>query len=422
MKTFFAVLAATVATFADAPAQTKLDLPAALAEAAANNPELRAARARIEAATGRAVQARLWPNPTLDLTADEVPAGNGGLSRSQTLVGVGQTVPFPGKKALDTKIGAAGVTAAEWEYLGRELEVLREVKTAFWRALAAQKKLSAVEELAALSRSTASAVRKRVQHGAAPDQEQLRAEIEEERTAVSLSAAQQELAEAQKSLAPPLGRRPETIGALAGELSERAQLPALEQAREQMLVRHPDVRALLANRDRAELELRRARLDPLPDVTLGVAAGRDNADDTTLMAFRVSVPLPVFDRGQGRKREARANADIARCDLTTTELRLARDLAVADARLRSAAGQVESYRARILPKADGALRLVRTGYEAGKIGLLDLLDTQRTTVETRLAYYDRLLELNVAQAELEALLMKDLRTPDAQPQAKGQMP
>ncbi|MCX6908022.1 MAG: TolC family protein, partial [Verrucomicrobia bacterium] len=152
------------------------------------------------------------------------------------------------------------------------------------------------------------------------------------------------------------------------------------------------------------------------------AAGSDNAADMTLMAFRVSVPLPIFDRAQGRKREARANADIARYDLNTTELRLARDLAVADERLRAAFRQVESYRARILPKVEGALRLVRTGYDAGKLGLLDLLDTQRTAVEARLAYYDKLLELNVAQAELESLLMNDLRAPDAPQQAKGEKP
>ncbi|MCX6909369.1 MAG: TolC family protein, partial [Verrucomicrobia bacterium] len=252
MKTFFAVLAAGCVAIADAPAQTKLDLPAALAEAVANNPELRAARARVEAATGRAIQARLWPNPNLELTADQVPINNGGFSRSQNLAGVGQTVPFPGKKALDAQIGAAGVTAAEWEYLGRELEVLREVKTAFWRVLAAQKKLSAVGELAALARSTAAAVRKRAQHGAAPEQEPLRAEIEEERAAVALTAAQRDRAEAQKSLAPLLGRRPENLGALAGDLNEQAQPPALDQAREQMLARHPNVRAVLAHRDRAE--------------------------------------------------------------------------------------------------------------------------------------------------------------------------
>ena len=63
-----------------------------------------------------------------------------------------------------------------------------------------------------------------------------------------------------------------------------------------------------------------------------------------------------------------------------------------------------NYRERILPKANEALRLVQTGFEQGKFGFIDLLDTQRTTAEARLAYQQKLLELNVAQAEIEALL------------------
>ena len=411
MKTFSAVLAAGVVALADAPAQSKLDLPATLTEAVANNPELRAARARVEAATGRAIQSRLWPNPSLEFSAEDVPVNRGGFSQSKNLAGVAQTVPFPGKKSLDARIGAKEITAAEWDYLGRELELARDVKVAFWRALAAQKKLEVAAALADTARSTAAAVRKRVELGAAPEQEQLRAEIEQERSVVELTAAQRDLAEAQKSLAPLLGRRPEKVGALAGELSEQAQRPGLDQARDQMLARHPALHALLANREKAELELRRAKLDPLPDTTFGIAAGRDTGADANIMEFRVSLPLPLFDRSQGRQREARAQADIARNDLSATELRLTRNLAVLDERLRAAVRQVESYRTRILPKAEGALRLVRTGYEAGKFGLLDILDTQRTATEVRLAYYDKLLDLNTAQAELEALLMKDLRSP-----------
>ena len=65
---------------------------------------------------------------------------------------------------------------------------------------------------------------------------------------------------------------------------------------------------------------------------------------------------------------------------------------------------------RILPKANEALRLVQTGFEQGKFGFIDLLDTQRTTAEVRLTYQQKLLELNVAQAELEALLGGTRRT------------
>ena len=161
MKPFFAVLAAGCVAMADAPAQTQLDMPAALAEAVANNPGLRASRARVEAATGRAIQSRLWPNPSLEFSAQQVPVNRGGFSQSENLAGVAQTVPFPGKKQLDARIGAKEISAAEWDYLVRELELVRDVKVAFWRALAAQKKCS-VDTLVgnALTQSVAALLKK----------------------------------------------------------------------------------------------------------------------------------------------------------------------------------------------------------------------------------------------------------------------
>jgi cobalt-zinc-cadmium efflux system outer membrane protein len=188
------------------------------------------------------------------------------------------------------------------------------------------------------------------------------------------------------------------LGVLQGEL--RTRVPAVAAA---ALTQNPNLQTARLSQERAELEWRRAKLDPLPDVTLGVAGGRDAAVDEDLLEFRVSVPLPIFDRGQGRRRETRALAEIARYDLSAIEQRLAQDFAVAENRLRAAGEQVESYRTRILPKAEEALKLVRGGFEAGKFGFLDLVDTQRTLAETRLAYLDKLLELNLSLAELEAL-------------------
>ena len=378
-------------------ARAQLTLPEAIATALARHPELASARHKIEAATGRAVQARLWPNPELELSTEDGPADSGGFAPSKKLIGLSQTVPFPGKKELDAHIGAKEVTVTEWEYRGRASELVRDVKTAFYQVLAAQQKLAVAEQLAALAQSTATATRKRVEAGAAGDQEQLRAEIEQERVAVELTTIRSELATARETLRTLVGR----TGDLVGELPTHVTRPALD------LTRHPALRAANANREKAELELRRAKLEPMPDVRFGLAAGRNTAEHESVLELRVSVPLPIFDRAQGRKREAQALREIARCDLSATELRLTRELNLIDERLRTAGEQVEAYRLRILPKAEAATRLVRTGFESGKFGLLDMLDTQRTTAEVRLAYYDKLLELNTAQAELEALVAVD---------------
>lgn len=376
-----------------------LDLAEALARARANHPAWRAARAQIDAATGRVQQAPLWPNPELEFSVEDLPADDGGLSQSKLLVGLTQTVPFPGKTSLDARIARQDLTAAEQHYRARDRELVREVTVAFYRAVAAHKKTAVAHELVALAQAIADATRQRVATGAAAAPELLRAEIELERARAETAATRRDLTESLRTLSRWVGQ---PVATVTGDLPEHVTPPAA------LAAEHPQRAAALAQQRRAELELRRARLDPWPDITLGVAAGRDRATDETMMEFRVSLPLPLFDRAQGRKREARALAEIARLEAEDTAQQLAQEWDIAVARLEAAQTQADAYRTRILPKAEEALRLVRQGYEAGKFSLLDLLDTQRTAFETRLAYYDILLELNTAAAELAALSSEEL--------------
>jgi len=375
-----------------------LTLEECLQIARRDNPELRAAHARINAAAGRAVQARLWPNPELELSAEDMPADNPGLSDSVNWAGVSQTVPFPGKKRLDGQIGDQARRVREWEAALRERALVRDVTGAFYRVLALEQKQRVTAELQTLAQSLADAARQRVAAGAAGDQEQLRAEIEADRAALESTAARRDLAEARQMLAAWLGRPREPLGALTGELRPTIPLPVSDGP----LDPHPQLRAAAAQRERAALEIRRARLEPLPDVTVGAEYGRDTAANESLLKFRVSLPLPLFDRGQGRQREARAEAEIATQESNAAEQKLTEQLALARARMAAAQEQVDAYRARILPKATEALRLVRGGFEAGKFGFLDLVDTQRTAAEAQLAYLDQLLELNLAHADYAA--------------------
>ena len=82
------------------------------------------------------------------------------------------------------------------------------------------------------------------------------------------------------------------------------------------LARHPSVAAAQASRDRAQLELRRARLEPYPDVKVGVAGGRIGGTDQSIIQLGFSVPLPIIDRGKGRQQEARANVSVAEAELS----------------------------------------------------------------------------------------------------------
>ena len=390
------------------PTNVVLTLNDALQLALANNPDLRASGSRIDAASGRAYQAKLWSNPELELSAEDWPVSGGGrFSEAKQTIGVAQTLPFPGKKKLDQRIGLSGVRLTEAELSLRRLELVRDVKAAFFQVLAAKRLVEVEGELVTVAESSASAARKRVAAGAAADQEQLRAEIPLEQAKIELSGFHRELVTARQTLAMLLGRPDLTEATVSGALAEAASPGLLEQGPEQWLANHPRVVTARTSRDRARLELRRARLEPYPDVKVGVAGGRIGETDQSIIQLGFSVPLPIIDRSKGKKQEAQANVSVADAELVSVEQRLLRDWGTASQRLRTAAEQVANYRERILPKANEALRLVKTGFEQGKFGFIDLLDTQRTTAEVRLAYQQKLLELNVAQAELEALLTRN---------------
>ncbi len=382
-----------------------LTLDAALRLAFENNPGLRAAGGQVAAAAGRAYQARLWTNPELELSAEDWPvSGGGGFSEAKQTVGMAQTLPFPGKKKLDRQVGDAGVRVSEAELVLRRLQLARDVKTSFFQVLATERSVTVQQELVKVAEDSASAASKRVEAGAAADQEKLRADIFVEQVRTELAGLQRDQVTARQTLALRLGR-PELAGApIAGVLSEGVSPGLLDQTVERWLASHPSLVTARANRERARLEFRRARLEPYPDVRVGVAGGRLGETDQSIIQLGFSVPLPVLDSGKGKQREAQANLSVAEAEVAEVEQRLLADWGATSQRLRTAAQQVTNYRERILPAANQALKLVQTGFEQGKFGFIDLLDTQRTAAEARLVYQQKLLELNVAQADLEALL------------------
>jgi cobalt-zinc-cadmium efflux system outer membrane protein len=176
--------------------------------------------------------------------------------------------------------------------------------------------------------------------------------------------------------------------------------------------RHPLLAGADARRERAEHELKRAKLEPLPDLGLRFAAGRDGADND-VMEIEAAISIPLFDLGGGLRREKRAELETARVELAATTRDLAAARRTAFETFRAAADQASAYRDRILPRAEQALDLVREGFDAGKFGFIDLLDTQRTLQEARLVYIERLFDLNSARAEWEAL-----NTTSPQPSSK----
>lgn len=379
-----------------------LSLDRAVRLALDHNAGLRASAARKDAAAGRAVQARAWPNPELELSDEDIPATRSRLSQSKRMVGLSQTIPYPGKKKADGEIGDAEAAAVAADWRADRAGLVRDVKIAFRQVQAAERSVAVADELARVAQAAADAATKRAEAGGITLQERLRAEIQLERAKGEKTDALREVAVARQELLFLLGRPDLREARLAGGPEEAGDPGLLERGAGSWLAGHPAMVAARARRDQALATSRRATLEPMSDVKVGVAGGRDHAAEENLVELRVSIPVPFFDRNKGRRQEAQAGVREAEAEVAATEQRLRAEWCAAAERYKAAAAQVAAHRERILPKSEEALGLVQTGFAEGKLDFIDLLDTQRTAAEAKLIYQKKLLELAVARAELEA--------------------
>lgn len=387
--------------------EESLTLQRAIEMALKQNPELEVSRQRVIAADGRRIDTGKWSNPEFEVTVEEAPF-DGGIDQGKTQAGFMQEIPFPGKKRLDRQIGNAGVKLSNRNLWSARVALIREVKIAYFKILAAERRHAIAGEILKLTRSSSAAVTGRLDAGRGSVQEQLRAEIEAERAATELEDTRQKSMAARQNLAALLGDTAVARVSINGSMSKFVRADLLAQVRHSggtdEVTEHPRIAAAQAAIDQAALVLKRERLERMPNLTAGFEAGRDGTEDESIFGLRFSLPLPLINRRHGLIQEAGAELKIAQSELLGVELALTTKLRAAHKRYLSASRQVEAYRDRILPKADEAVELAEKGFAEGRFTLTDLLDTQRTTASTNLIYQDKLLDLLSAQADIEALL------------------
>src|SRR5258708_12140932 len=107
-----------------------------------NNPEIRAARFRFEAATKRPSQVGTLPEPTARYTNYGVGHPFSGLNANEFAYhgfGVSQEIPFPGKLGLASEEAKREAEAEQQNYRTVVLDVTARLKVAYYEWLAVQK-------------------------------------------------------------------------------------------------------------------------------------------------------------------------------------------------------------------------------------------------------------------------------------------
>ena len=368
--------------------------------ASAQNPDVLLTRARVTQAEGllATARARLPANPEVDVFLGSRDTSFDGRSFEQELSLV-QRFEIGGQRGHRVAAAGAVVSQRTFDVAATALQAQTVALAAFYRAVHALERRHVAEEALGLAEEAVRAAQARYEAG--------------ETAILDVNVARVELARGRREQLASVSR---LEGAL-GELREVLALPPQETLRleaplrtaavpplDVLLSRLPeraDIQALRAGLRQAEAEWRLTRAARTPDLFGGVGFRREAGEP--VIGARFGFTLPLFQRQTGA-----ISAAAARITETTTALD-GRQVA-AEARLRAAHARyvtavqaADAMTSSAVPLLEENEQLGRESYEAGKIGLLELLVIRREGFAARREALDAQLDAVLAAIEVRGI-------------------
>ncbi len=418
------------AVFAQLPFGTgEVTVDELVARALADNPELQATQAEVDAAHGRLQQAGLRPNPMLELGAQQ----GVNLGAPQSVFGLDNNLMASLTVPLDLngrKAGRVGVAAGELEMrrvqvADRARRLRAEVRMKAGDLLTAQRNLRFTEELWQVNRAALGLLQARVSQGAAPPLEESLLCVEVHRLEASrllLTSQVEVLALQLKTL---VGLGPEAPLSLQGDLHPALVRPDLQAGLTQALAARSDLLVARAEVAMAEAMILKEQAEGRWDASVNVGYMRQNfgydlhgltasgspqpiRDVFHYVGVGVSITLPVRNQNQGNIAAARASAFAAQRRLAFVTLMIRQEVTVAFTQYAAAQGALEIYTQGVREVARQNLEVVRQTYELGRVSLLDLIAEQRRYIDIETGYtaslkqtYDTVVEIERAVGTMD---------------------
>ncbi|MFO0698979.1 MAG: TolC family protein [Nitrospira sp.] len=366
----------------------------------------------IESSKGEQVTARLFPNPVASLGAVSSPVqgrtlGNSGQLTSQ----VQQLFELAGKRGYRIESAEFGLQSAEAGFEDAVRQLRFAVKDAYYRAQLARRRLVLAEENRdRFSRILdVNTIRFKKGYIAEVDLIRIRLQLIDFQTQVIQAIQESELA--RSDLRQLLRLSPVAPVELTTELAYQRVDPDIIKLRALASDARPDIRAKRLTLAQREAELRLAKAYRIPDVTVGAGyavQGSHGPDNPNQMAFGLGVPLPLFNRNQGKIVQAEASMQAAGAELSKTLNQVENQVEVAYRNLLESRRLVEAFLGGVLDDARSTVTIAERAYDRGGATLIDLLDAARTSRTIQQNYIEALFNYQRNVIQLESAVGTDI--------------
>jgi outer membrane protein TolC len=386
----------------------------------ANNPAIKEALKKWNAARARIPQAAAWDDPrlggdTLVHRFVNVPP-NAFMDQS---VSIEQVVPITGKNLTRARAAMAEAISAYEDVRRAQLDVIAAARASFFRLANAydqleinRKNIDSLKQIADISRA-------KYEAGTQSAADVLVAETDESKLEETQRDLERQLSDEQSRLNQLMNRDAFAPLSVPGTASIKGPELSPSLLRPLLLTHRPEIKMAEAKIDMEKWKLQLARREWIPDPALMIKAQRynDAGQAVSEVDAGVSFPLPWvnFRKYGAGVREAAENLGAAEHGLDRSQkeaLRLLRDQVQ---KIETFHHHVELFRDKLVPQAQQAFEANRLAYESGKASFLDWITAQRTLRDIEATARMHLTDYQVGVAELEAIIGAQLYPLPADP-------
>jgi outer membrane protein TolC len=385
------------------------ELKALIEEALANNPQIKVARKKYEAARFRVPQASALPDPMFG-TAYMGEMVETRLGPQEAMYEFEQEIPFPGKLIQKHKMVKAEMQLAEAQLRAAERDITAKVSQAYYDLFAYQQAAEIAEEMNRVVKDAEALVGANYASMRSVQADVAGARVSSAEVMEQWLMLQQQRDSVAEYLNALLNRQESQPWDALTE-PDLPSLPPLEELLEKMDANPSILEATaMAKRERHAYAL--AKYENAPDFSIGfqytqigngMTNDPDDGRDAWMIPIKVTLPLWQNRIGPGIK-EARNNLQSSEAGLedirnmTIYELKNAYLEFVAQSRIATL------YRDTTIPQTEMALHANQAGYESGQIDAFMFIESERTFLAARVAYYRALASALKSFSEIERLV------------------
>ncbi len=364
------------------------------------NPEINAAKNSFWAAEGRVHQTGLYPNPTIAFELEDVPEDDIDLSHSENTVSITQPILVGKQRSTAVLEASAKRDGLGFSLASKLRETLSDVHLVYIELLYLKMAQTLHEDLIATTKKSYEIARTRFDARAVSEIEVFKTQIKVRELEMGQNRLSFQLSSTSQRLKSLLSGIPITVDRIKGDLlSDFPQLD-LKHLTSNLQESHPGILAAKKEAEAAEKHIERVKAERMSLVNVHGSYGRNSAENKNIFSAGISMPLPIFNRNQGKILEAQHLANRAREDAKAYTHHLTAELASLHALYMSSKNDFTVYRDHIEPDATQAFYQSMEAYQAGRMQLSDLLETQEALVQARIKLLETVRDLNIAYVRL----------------------